>query len=89
MASLNRCTFIGNLTKDIELRYASSGDAIANLSIACNETWKDKSGVKQERVEYVNLVAYRNLAEIMGKYLKKGSSILILHRLPLIVEVTH
>jgi single-strand DNA-binding protein len=77
MASINKCIFIGNVTRDIEMKYAASGDAIANFSIACNETWKDKSGAKQERVEYVNLVAYRKLAEIIGEYVKKGSSIYV------------
>jgi single-strand DNA-binding protein len=73
MASINKCIFIGNVTRDIEMKYAASGDAIANFSIACNETWKDKSGAKQERVEYVNLVAYRKLAEIIGEYVKKAT----------------
>jgi single-strand DNA-binding protein len=77
MANLNRCTFIGNVTRDIEMRYAPSGDAIANFSIAVNETWKDKQGVKQERAEFINIVAYRKLAEIIGEYVKKGSSIYI------------
>jgi single-strand DNA-binding protein len=77
MANLNKCIFIGNVTRDIEMRYAPSGDAIANFSIAVNETWKDKAGVKQERAEFVNIVAYRKLAEIIGEYVKKGSSIYI------------
>jgi single-strand DNA-binding protein len=77
MANLNKCMFIGNVTRDVEMRYAPSGDAIANFSIAVNETWKDKAGVKQERAEFVNIVAYRKLAEIIGEYVKKGSSIYI------------
>jgi single-strand DNA-binding protein len=77
MASLNKCLFIGNLTKEPEIKYMSNGDAVANCSIACNETWKDKSGNKQERVEYVNLVFYRKLAEIVGEWCHKGQSIYV------------
>ena len=74
MASLNRCTFIGNLTRDPEIRYSPAGDAVTNYSIACNESWKDKNGQKQERVEYVRISMFGKLAEIAGEYLKKGSS---------------
>jgi single-strand DNA-binding protein len=77
MASLNRCNFIGNLTKEPEVKYLPNGDAVANCSIACNETWKDKSGDKQERVEFINLVFYRKRAEIVGEYCKKGQSIYV------------
>lgn len=77
MASVNKCIFIGNLTRDPEIRYMSSGEAVANFSIACNDSWKDKNGQKQERTEYVNVVAYRKLAEIIGEYLKKGRPIYI------------
>lgn len=77
MASVNKCIFIGNVTKDPEIRYAPSGDGIANFSIAVNESWKDKNGQKQERVEFINVVAYRKLAEIIGEYLRKGASVYI------------
>jgi len=77
MASINKCCFIGNLTKDPEVRYLPNGEAVANAAIACNEQWKDKAGVKQESVEYVNLTFYRRLAEIAGEYLKKGMSIYV------------
>lgn len=75
MASLNKCFFIGNLTRDPEIKYMASGEAVANVSIACNEQWKNKNGEKQESVEFVNLVFYKKLAEIVGEYCKKGSSI--------------
>ena len=81
MASLNKFMGIGNLTREPELRYLPNGDAVANLSIAINESYKDKSGNKVEKAEFVNIVAYRNLAEIMGEYLKKGSSVYIEGRL--------
>lgn len=75
MASLNKCFFIGNLTKDPEVRFMPNGEAVANCSIAVNESYKDKDGNKKESVEYVNLVFYRRLAEIAGEYLKKGMPI--------------
>jgi single-strand DNA-binding protein len=77
MASVNKCTFIGNLTKDPEVKYLASGDAVANASIACNEQWKNKAGEKQESVEFVNLVFYGRTAEIAGEWLKKGASIYV------------
>jgi len=75
--SVNKCIFIGNLTRDPETRYMTSGEAVTNASIACNENYKDKDGNKKESVEFVNLVFYRRLAEIAGEYLKKGASIYI------------
>ena len=77
MASVNRVILIGNLTKDPEIRYLASGDAVTSTSIACNETWKGKDGQKQERVEYVNLVFFRKLGEIAGEYLKKGAPVYV------------
>ena len=77
MASVNRCIFIGNLTRDVDIKYMASGDAVANFSIACNENYKDKAGVKVEKVEYVNISTFKKLAEICGEYLKKGSSVYI------------
>lgn len=75
--SVNKFIGIGNLTRDPEIRYMQNGDAVANISIACNEKWTDKSGEKKERVEYINIVFYRKLAEIVGEYLKKGAQIYI------------
>lgn len=77
MASVNKCIFIGNLGRDPEMRYMPSGDAIANFSIACTETFKDKSGAKQERTEWIRISMFGKLAEIAGEYLKKGSSVYI------------
>lgn len=82
MASLNRCEFIGNLGRDPELRYTPSGQAVANFSIACNESWKDKeSGEKQERTEWIRLQAWGRLAEIAGEYLKKGAQVYVAGRM--------
>lgn len=77
MASLNKVTLIGSLGRDPETRFMPNGEAVTNFSIATSETWKDKQGAKQESVEWHNIVAYRKLAEIMGEYLKKGSSVYI------------
>lgn len=77
MASLNKCFLIGNLTKDPTLKYMPNGDAVANISIATNKTWKGKDGSKQEKVEYHNLVMFRKLAEIAGDWLKKGMQIYV------------
>lgn len=81
MASVNKCIFIGNLTRDPEVKYMPTGDAVCNFSIACNDSYKDKNGVKQEKVEFVNVVMYRKLAEIAGEYLKKGRPVYIEGRL--------
>lgn len=77
MASVNKCIFIGNLGRDPEIRYMPSGDAIANFSIACTDSFKDKSGQKQEKTEWVRIAMFGKLAEIAGEYLKKGSSVYI------------
>jgi len=76
MASLNQCNFIGNIGK-IEARYLSNGDAVTNCSLAVNETWKDQNGDKQERCEWVNVTAYKKLAEIMQSYCVKGMQIYV------------
>lgn len=77
MASLNKVLLIGNLGRDPEVRYLPSGDAVANLNIATTETWKDKSGVKQEKTEWHRVSMFGRLAEIAGEYLKKGSQVYI------------
>ncbi len=77
MANLNQCNFIGTLGKDPESRFFPDGAAVCNFSIAVNERWKDKSGEKKERVEWVNIVATHGLAEVCGKYLQKGSSVFV------------
>lgn len=76
MASLNKFIGIGNLGRDPELRYAPNGDAVATISVGITEKWVDKtSGDKKENTEWVRVVFYRKLAEVVGQYLKKGSSI--------------
>jgi len=75
MASLNKAIIIGNLGKDPEVRFMPNGDAVCNFSIATTESYKDKNGDKQEKTEWLNITMYRKLAEIAGKYLKKGSQV--------------
>lgn len=78
MASVNKWIGIGNLTKDPEIRYLQSGEAVTNITVACNEQWKDRvTGEKKESVEFVRVVFFRKLAEIVGQYLVKGSSVYI------------
>lgn len=78
MASLNKTSLIGYLGQDPEIRYMPDGTAIAQLSLATTETWKNKnSGEKQEHTEWHRVIVYRRLAEICGEYLKKGAQIYI------------
>lgn len=79
---INKVILVGHLGKDPEVRYAASGQAIANVTIATSEQWKDKnSGEKQERTEWHRVVFFGRLAEIAGEYLKKGSQVYIEGRL--------
>ena len=75
--SVNKVILIGRLGKDPETRYMPNGEVVTNVTLATSETWKDKSGVKQEKTEWHNLVFYRRLAEIAGEYLKKGSQVYV------------
>jgi len=78
MASVNKVIIIGALGKDPEMRYAASGNAIANFSVATSEQWKDKAtGDKKEKTEWHRVVTYGKLAEICGEYLDKGSLVYI------------
>lgn len=77
MASVNKVILIGNLTKDPDVRNASDGANVANLTLATNETWKDKSGNKQERVEFHKLVFFGKIADIAAQYLHKGSLVYV------------
>lgn len=75
---VNKVILVGNLGKDPEVRYMPSGNAVANVTLATTDSWKDKqSGEKQERTEWHNIVFYSRLAEIVGEYLKKGSQVYV------------
>lgn len=77
MSSVNKVILLGRLTKDPDVRYLTDGKAVANLSIATSESWKDKTGVKQEKSEFHNCVAFGKLAEVIDDYQKKGSQLYI------------
>jgi single-strand DNA-binding protein len=82
MASVNKVILIGNLGRDPETRYATSGAAICNVTIATSRQWKDKaSGEKREETEWHRVVFYDRLAEIAGEYLKKGRPVYVEGRL--------
>lgn len=75
--SINKVILVGNLGKDPELRYTPSGIAVATFSLATSERYKDKEGKQIEKVEWHNIVAWRQLAEICGKYFHKGKQVYI------------
>ena len=81
MASVNKVILVGNLGRDPETRYMTSGEAVTNIRLATTDTWKDKNGEKQERTEWHNIVFYGRQAEIAGEYLKKGRQIYVEGRL--------
>jgi len=81
MASVNKVILIGNLGRDPETRYTTGGDAVTNLRIATTETWKDKSGEKQEKTEWHTVVLFGRQAEVAAEYLKKGRPVYIEGRL--------
>lgn len=79
---VNRVTLIGNLGNDPDIRYTASGAAVANISLATAESWKDKNtGEQQERTEWHRIVFFGRLAEIVGEYLRKGAQVYVEGRL--------
>ena len=77
MASVNRVILLGNVGQDPEMRYLPSGEAVAKFSIATSETWKDKSGAKQERTDWHRIEFIGRTAEIVGEYVKKGRQVYV------------
>lgn len=74
---VNKVILVGNVGQDPEVRYSQSGSAVATLSVATSESWKDKNGEKQERTEWHRCKAFGKLAEIVGEYVKKGRQVYI------------
>ena len=75
---VNKVILVGNLGKDPEVRYMPNGNAVANITLATSESWKDKqTGEPQEKTEWHRVVLFRRLGEIAGEYLKKGSQVYI------------
>ncbi|MBE2896649.1 single-stranded DNA-binding protein [Pasteurellaceae bacterium HPA106] len=82
MAGVNKVIIVGNLGNDPELRTMPNGEAVANISVATSESWRDKnSGEMREVTEWHRIVLYRRLAEIAGEYLRKGSKVYVEGRL--------
>ena len=82
MAGLNKAMLIGNLGRDPEIRYSQQGTAMVNFSVATSEQWNDRNtGEKQEKTEWHRVVAFGKPAEILEKYLSKGSKVYIEGRL--------
>ena len=77
MSNLNKVLLIGRLGADPELRYTADGVPVATFNVATSESYKDKSGTKQEKTEWHRVVAWRKLGEIAGEYLKKGKLVYI------------
>ena len=81
MASVNKVVLVGRLGKDPEIRTMPNGKSVANFSVATSRQWKNQNGEKQEETEWSNIVAYDKLADIIGKYLRKGSQVYLEGRL--------
>ena len=81
MASYNLVVLMGNLTRDPELRYVPSGNAVCNFGLAINRAYKDGNGEKQEDVTFVDVVCWNRLAEVTAEYLHKGNPAFIEGRL--------
>ena len=78
MAGINKVILVGNLGAKPEIKYASNGNAISNLSVATSESWTDKStGQKQDRTEWHRVSLFGKVAEIAGQYLDKGSKVYV------------
>jgi len=79
--NLNKAMIIGNVTRDPELKNTPSGQSVVSFSVATNLVWNDQSGNQQKKTEFHNIIAWRKLAEICAKYLRKGSKVYIEGRL--------
>ena len=77
MPSLNKCSFIGNLGRDVEVRNLPDGSKVASFSLAVTERFKDKSGSQREDTQWIPCTLFRRQAEIAEQYLKKGSCIYV------------
>lgn len=77
MKSLNKIQLLGNVGRDPEIKYTTSGKAVANFSIATNDRYKDSAGEWQDRAEWHNVVAWERLAEIVRDYVIKGNQVYV------------
>jgi len=83
MASFNQVTLVGNVVRDIELKYIQDGTAVCNIGLAVNESYKTKSGEKKEDVLFIDCTAWGKTAEIANEYLAKGRQVLLAGKLKL------
>lgn len=81
MANLNKVMLIGNLTRDIEIKYTPKGTAIADFSLAINRNWKTDTGEKREETTFVGCVAFGRTAEVIREYCRKGNPLYVEGRL--------
>jgi single-strand DNA-binding protein len=79
--SVNKVILVGHLGKDPEVRYTPNGQAVANFTVATNDSWTDKAGQKQDRTEWHRIVVWAKLAELCGEYLSKGRQVYLEGRL--------
>jgi single-strand DNA-binding protein len=79
--TINRVLIAGRLTRDPELRYTPNGKAVCSFSLAVNRRYKDSSGQWQDDTTYINVVCWMNIAELVNRYLHKGSPVLVEGRL--------
>lgn len=78
---LNKAQVIGRITQELEVKQTPNGQSLCSFSVATNRNWTDSSGMKQEQVEFHNIVLWGKLAEIAGQYLGKGRKLFIEGRL--------
>ena len=84
MASFNKVILVGNVTRDIQLKYLASGSAVCDIGLAVNRTWFDKAtNSKKEAVDFIDVTFFGRLAEVLGEYASKGKPLLIEGRLQL------
>jgi single-strand DNA-binding protein len=79
----NKVVLVGNLTRDVEIRYSQSGSAIGNVGIATSRKWKSQTGEQKDEVMFIDLTFFGRTAEIANQYLRKGSKVLVDGRLQL------
>jgi single-strand DNA-binding protein len=79
--SINQATILGNLTRDPEMRYTPSGNAVTSFAVATNRSWKSQDGSQREETEFHNIVAWNKLAELCSQLLQKGTRVYIQGRL--------
>lgn len=83
MASFNKVILVGNLTRDVDLRFTPKGTAVAKIGMAVNRVWRNEAGEQKEEVTFIDIDAFGKQAETIAQYMKKGSPLLVEGRLRL------